>query len=161
MQDHLPDGRLVVIDARTGRWRRPVSPAVLHPYARTRAGVLRHAGWVFTSPGDHLAEYLDHALPGPGRVSHGWTGVREHSVSTSAVCGGTVTLWDPEDIAPAITALAVIDWHGDDITGSDGRPELRVRHRGAALCPEAVLDGAACLWCTQPRGHSGEHFRWS
>ncbi len=158
VREVLPGGRVVVIDARTGRSRRVVHPASLHPGSHTRVGTLRRTGWVFISPGDHLAEYLDRALPGPEQAGHGWTGVREHTFSCSVAHGGTVILWNREDIGPAIAALAAVAWRGEDITDPGGRPELLVRHRDFDLCPATVREDATRLLCTQPRGHHDEHY---
>ncbi|KQV15824.1 MULTISPECIES: hypothetical protein [unclassified Kitasatospora] len=129
VQDFLPAGQVAVIDARTGRRRRPVPVEALHPYPHTIVGRRRRTGWIFISHGDHLAEYLHEVLPGPKSAAHGWTGVREHCFFEGS---GTVTLWNLDDIAPAITALAVIGRHADDVTGPSGNPELRVRHQPAA-----------------------------
>ncbi|WP_190214748.1 hypothetical protein [Kitasatospora indigofera] len=109
------------------------------------------------SPGEHLAEYLDRALPGTGAAGHGRVGVREYTVSPAAGVGGTVVLWNSGDVTAAIAALAVIDWHCDDITEAGGRPELRVRHRGADLCPAAGRGDGTRLLCARPRGHRGDH----
>ncbi|GAA1180641.1 hypothetical protein F4556_006251 [Kitasatospora gansuensis] len=155
VQDFLPAGRVAVIDAWTGRWHRPVPVEALHPYPRTIVGRRRRSGWIFISPGDHLAEYLDSVLPGPDWVAHGWTGVRDHCFFAGS---GTVTLWNPDDIARAITALAAIGWYADDITGSSGIPELSVRHLGAVgLCPVSLHHGGTLLRCARPRNHGGHH----